>query len=304
MKRIILNSALLAMLIICGKLHAQQYVQFTHYMYNSLSVNPAYAGSHQMLNITGLYRNQWVGLEGAPESANIYVHSPIYKGLNGGLSIVNDKVGPINLTNLTADLAYSFQTSKKGRLAFGIKSGANLYSASTLGLSTVNSNDPSVQDDALNTAHFNIGVGTYYYTDRFYIGASSPTILKDELQVGTSTSSSQLHYYLISGAIFDLNQSLKLKPSGALKVTPNAPLSLDLSAQVLIKEALWLGLMHRFGDSFGALVGYQFTPQLKAGYSYDLTTSKLRTANTGSHEIMISYDFNFSDNKIISPRYF
>ncbi len=287
-----------------AKLNAQQYVQFTHYMYNTLAVNPAYAGSHEALNITGLYRNQWVGLEGAPESATIYLHTPIFKGLSIGASVLNDRIGPINLTNVAADLSYGFRVSEKGKLAFGIKTGANLYSASTLDLLTVQGADPSVQNDALNTSHFNFGAGTYYYTDNFYAGFSVPTILKDELNVGNAIASSQMHYYLIMGGITPLGENLKFKPSGLLKMTQNAPLSLDLSAQFLIREKLWLGAMHRFGDAFGGLIGYQFSPQLKAGYSYDLNISKLNAANSGSHEVFISYDFNFTHDKIISPRYF
>ncbi len=283
---------------------AQQYVQFTHYMYNTLAINPAYAGSHDMLNITGLYRNQWVGLNGAPNTASIYAHTPIWKGLNLGVSVVNDEIGPIALTNLAADLAYSFQVSKRGKLAFGIKSGGNFYQATTNSLVTISGNDPSVQGDFVKNRHFTIGAGAYYHTDNFYVGFSSPTILRNKLELGASENIAQLHYYFITGGIFDINNNLKFKPSGSIKMVKNSPFSVDLSGQFLINEKLWLGLMHRFGDSFGALVGYQFSPQFKMGYSYDLTSSQLRSVNDGSHEVFISYDFNFNSDKIVSPRYF
>lgn len=286
------------------KAYSQQYVQFTHYMYNVLAVNPAYAGSHDALNITALYRNQWVGLEGAPKSVNLYAHTPIFKGLGLGLSYIHDQIGPLKLSNLAADLSYAVRLSKKGRLAFGLKSGANMYRLNAFNLNTISGTDLSLASQVVNKTQFNMGAGAYYYTDQFYLGLSSPNVIENNLQVGGSDVSTHKHYYLVSGAIFPVALAVDFKPSVAFKYVPNAPLSIDLSAQFLLQKKLWLGVMHRWGDSFGALIGYQFSPQLKAGYSYDITSSKLRSTNSGSHELFISYDFNFKQDKIISPRYF
>jgi type IX secretion system PorP/SprF family membrane protein len=283
---------------------AQQYVQFTHFMYNTMSINPAYAGSRGMLNLTGLYRNQWAGLDGAPETINFYAHSPVGKGVGLGLSFINDKVGPINQTNVTLSGSYTIQTSERGKLAFGLNGALNMFQGNTQTLSTIDPDDPSVQNSVENTSHGNLGAGIYYYNDKFYAGFSAPKMLKEELKVGNSLNNSIQHYYLLGGMMIDINENIMFKPSLMTKFASNSPLSVDLSAQFLLQEKLWAGAMYRWQDALGILLGYQFTDQFQAGYSYDFNTSKLNQVNSGSHELYMSYDFIFKSDKVISPRFF
>ncbi|MCI5055115.1 MAG: type IX secretion system membrane protein PorP/SprF, partial [Flavobacteriales bacterium] len=295
---------LVGLVLASCSLSAQQYVQFTHFMYNTMSINPAYAGSRDMLNVTGLYRNQWAGLDGAPETINLYAHSPVGKGVGMGLSFINDKVGPISQTNLTFSGSYTIQTSETGKLAFGLNGALNMFQGNTQTLKTVSPDDPSVMNGVENTSHGNFGAGVYYYTDKFYAGFSAPKLLKEELKVGNSVNNSIQHYYLLGGLMIDINEDLIFKPSLMTKFASNSPMSVDLSAQVLFQEKIWGGLMYRWQDAFGLLVGYQFTDQFQLGYSYDINTSKLNQVNSGSHEIYMSYDFIFKSDKVISPRLF
>ena len=306
MKKILISGALSIIGLISV---AQQDVQFTHYMYNTLAVNPGYAGSRGMLNITGLHRSQWVGIEGAPTTQTFFIHSPIgdEEKIGLGLSVINDKVGPISQTNFYGDFSYSITVNEAGhKLAFGAKAGLNMLQGNISQLSTTEAGDQSFANNIETTLSPNFGFGLYYHTEKWYVGASTPKLLESKIATVTSTDDAvqKRHYYIIGGLIIPINDNIKFKPTIMAKMTNAAPTSLDFTAQFLFNEKLWLGIMHRFQDSFGALLGYQFNPQLRAGYSYDYTISKLGNYNSGSHEIFLSYDFLFKKKKIVSPRYF
>ena len=289
------------------ELNAQQHVQFTHYMYNNLSINPAYAGSHEALNVTGIYRTQWVGLEGSPNTANIYAHTPIGDALGVGFSFVNDKIGPISYSSPNLSLSYAIKLKNGLKLAFGASAKLNHYQGDLTILQATDGGDNFLATAPESTNELNFGAGTYIYSDNYYVGFSVPDLLTDRidnLYPGTTNEILQKHYYVIAGAIFDIADGLKLKPSATYKFTNNAPSSFELSGQFLLKDKLWLGGMMRVKDAVGILVGYQFNDQLKAGYSYDFTTSNLQKVNSGSHELFISYDFVYRNKKITSPRYF
>ncbi len=291
---------------------AQQDAMFTHYMFNTQAVNPGYAGTRDALTITGLHRSQWVGFEGAPVTQTLTGHTPILNDQLGvGLSIINDKVGPISTTSFYADLAYKFQISDKGKLSLGLKGGVNLMTGGLTSLDLDQSGDNAFSNNIESQLLPNIGFGAYYYEDRWYVGLSTPKLLENDFSTntttgGTNVASEKRHYFLIGGAVFDLNKDLKLKPTTFIKVTSGAPIEADLTALLLIKEKFWTGPMFRTGDAVGALLGYQFTDQLSAGYSFDWSfTNTTFRYNGGSHEIMLRYDFFFSEKqKIQSPRYF
>ena len=285
---------------------SQQDPMYTQYMYNTLSVNPAYAGSRGALSIAGLYRTQWVGIDGAPETQTLTVHSPMYNENMGlGLSVINDKVGPIHQTMLFADYAYSIQTAPNAKLAFGLKAGMNIYQADLLALSPTQSNDPAIYNIS-NRLLPNIGVGVYYYSDKGYFGVSAPKLLEHDLKSGEiSASKERRHYFVIGGYVFELNDYIKFKPSFLLKGVSGAPLSIDLSGNFFFHDKFGIGAAYRFGDSFSALLQYYVTPQLRIGYAYDYTLTDLQSYNSGTHEIMLGYDFYFIDtNRIRSPRFF
>lgn len=307
MRKIIIS--ILAIFAYLGVI-AQQQAMFTHYSFNTLAVNPAYAGSRDALTVTGLYRNQWVGFEGAPVTQTLTVHTPVIKQLGLGLSILNDKIGPTSSTSLYADVSYSipFSDTKNSKLAFGLKSGINLLQSNLNQVNTDNSSDNSFSGIESRQALPNFGLGAYYHNDKWYAGLSSPTIIQNSISTlkGTDGAKEIRHYFLIAGAVFDLNENLKFKPTTYLKVTKSVPLELDLTGMFILKEKLELGAMLRTTDAFGALLGYNVKPNMRLGYSYDFsygnTTLKY---NGGSHELMFRYDFIYNENKKIkSPRYF
>jgi type IX secretion system PorP/SprF family membrane protein len=288
------------------ELEAQQEVQFTHYMYNTLSVNPAYAGSKGMLNITGLMRQQWVGIDGAPVSQNLMVHTPIIsKNMGVGLSFLNDKAGPIKQTSIAADYSYSIRINQAGKLNVGIKAMLNFIQANLTSLKLDQLNDQTFSANP-TTLSPNLGFGVYYHTDKWYLGASTPKILETSIAANSQTIVSKLnrHYYIIGGYVQRLSNLWNLKPAFLTKLTTNAPISVDLSLEAYYNNKLSFGVMHRFGDSFGFLCGFQLTNQLKASVSFDQTVSRLMNYNSGTFEMFLSYDFTFKKDKIITPRYF
>lgn len=306
MKRIIFIS----LTIICfgNILKGQQDAMFTHYMYNTLWLNPAYAGTRDAFTITGIHRSQWVGFEGAPIDQTITMHTPFFNGKMGaGLSILNDKIGPTKSTIVALDLDYQVKLSKKSKLSFGLKGLANIYSNSLNTLELDNQNDMAFAENTQRVLP-NLGAGIYYYRERFYVGFSSPKLLENKLSTGVSgtLSKEQRHYFFIMGTVFDLGKNLKLKPTFFIKATESAPIEGDVTANFLIKDKFIIGAMYRTGDAVGVLLGYNFTEQFTLGYSFDWsmanTTGKY---NSGSHEIMLRYDLISKQKaKIKSPRFF
>jgi len=289
--------------------HAQQDPMYTQYIDNLQTLNPAYAGSKEILTLMLVARNQWVSLPGAPDTRSIAIHTP-FKGtqMGLGLSILNDKVGPVAQTGMYVDYSYRLYFNNDRTLALGLKGGINFYDANISTLTTNDPNDPVFANDINRNFLPNLGVGAFYYTNKYYLGLSIPKLIENTInENGVSTQSinkEQIHSFLMAGYVFDVNRIVKFKPSILAKYVHNAPISVDLNGTFLFYERLWLGGMYRMGDSFGGLIQMQVTNQLKIGYSYDLPISKLGAYNNGTHEIMISFDFNFGSGRIRSPRYF
>lgn len=279
----------------------QQDAQYTQYMYNMNVLNPAYAGSKGITSIGLLGRTQWVGVEGAPRTVTLAMHSPVGKAVGLGLSIIHDEIGPVKEDNIYVDFSYTIFTSDEGRLAFGLKAGVSFLNVREF--ITV---DPDPLNIPINQTSPNFGAGIYYYTNKFYLGLSAPNFIETKhLEKGggtVSTASEKMHYFLTSGYVFDIADNLKLKPSTMIKATAGAPISVDLSLNLLVDERVELGLSHRFDDSISALIGFQVNEDFRIGYAYDYTTTKFGDFNSGSHEIMLLFDFNRKNVK--SPRFF
>ncbi len=299
-------------LMICTMsfLHAQQDAQYTQYMYNTVSVNPAYAGSRGHLSIAALYRNQWLGLDGAPETQTLNIHTPMgYRGVGLGLSIVNDKIGPTSETYFDVDFSYTIQTSWEGRLSFGLKASAHMLDIRYSELDEFEV-DPQLQSqqDIRNKFSPNIGAGVYYHTDRFYVGLSAPRILEtthfDESSV--STAKEQINMYFITGYVWDLNPFLKFKPTLLTKAVQGAPLQVDLSANFMLNERFIGGVAYRWDAAFSGLFGFMLSDQLMLGLAYDREITELGAAtfNDGSFEVIIRYDFIRNIGNLKSPRFF
>jgi type IX secretion system PorP/SprF family membrane protein len=288
---------------------AQQDPNYTQYMYNMSAINPAYAGSKE--NMTGglLYRKQWVGLDGAPSTGTFFLNTPVGKNVGVGLSVISDKIGPVEENNITGDFSYTLNLGGERRLALGLKSGISI---NNIGLNTqIDNTLPDAGDDAFGqnitgTLRFNAGTGLFYYTNKYYVAFSMPNMIKGTyLDVnGRKFGSESLHYFLTGGYVFDINPTVKFKPFSMIKMAPGVPTSFDLSTNFLFNDKFEVGATYRFQDSFGAMVGYMISPNLRLGYAYDHIISDLRGSASSSHEFIMLFDLNFPKKVSQSPRYF
>lgn len=282
---------------------AQQDPHFTQYFDNALFYNPAYAGSREMLNVTAIHREQWAGVDGRPRSTTLSIHSPLpYESVGIGITAVNDMAGPIRQTIVAADISYSLRFKNKTKLSFGVKAGVNLLGFDRDKL--YNAGNPvSAMQQMENKANPNIGFGILYHGPKFFFGISTPKLIQNSYD-GSSFNIEKRHYFATLGYIFRLSDTWKLRPSAQVKVTDGAPFSLDASLAAIYNDKLWFGALYRLDAAFGAFVQVQITPQLKLGIASDFGTQKLRNYNSGTFEILLSYDFNFLKKGVYSPRYF
>lgn len=295
-------------MVICGSALGQQDPMYSQYMFNTLSINPAYAGSADRLSAVALHRSQWVKFEGAPVTQTVTVHSPlVYERLSVGGTVVNDRHGPVRQTAVFADVSYRifFDRSK---LAFGLKGGMNLYSADLLGLNPLQQDDQAFQANISTRLLPNFGFGVMWYSQRGFIGASTPRLLQNRLLEGDlpdfANNQERIHGFLIAGYVWDVSNYVKFKPTVLLKAVGGAPPGFDLTANFLFYEKLWLGGMYRHHDSAGVLVQYEVNNKLKFGYAYDYIISDIGRYTTGSHEVMLGYDFGKGNRGDVTPRYF
>jgi type IX secretion system PorP/SprF family membrane protein len=285
---------------------AQQDAQYTQYMYNTININPAYAGSRGVMSIFGLHRTQWVGLDGAPVTNAFSINSPIENSNLGiGLSFVNDKIGPTVENTISADLSYTIQTSETYKLSFGIKGTANLFNLDVSKLNPQDANDPLLQN-LDNDFSPNVGAGVYLHSDKLYLGASVPNFFETKRYDDNSIAvyKERMNMYFIGGYVFDLSPNLKFKPAFLTKVVEGAPLQLDVSGNFLINEKLVLGAAWRWDAAVSAMAGFQISDGLYIGYGYDLETTKLANYNSGSHEVFLRFELFKRQDKIVSPRFF
>lgn len=284
---------------------AQQDPQYTQYMYNMNVVNPAYAGSKETLSLTALYRKQWSGLDGAPETITFSGHSPVGDKVGLGLSVIKDELGPVQETNVYVDFSYTLQVSDNLKLALGLKAGASFHDVGLVDLELQDPNDPFFSQDISNT-YPNIGAGAFFYGDNFYVGLSVPNLLNsvhlDEngLKIGSETN----HYFATAGYVFQVSENVKLKPSVMAKSAFDAPLSIDGNLNALFYERFEVGASYRLDDSFSGLVGFQATPNIRIGYAYDHVISDLDAVASASHEVILTFDLVFKKKSLRSPRYF
>ena len=306
-----LLSLLILLVLVTLSGHAQQQAMFTQYMFNGLAINPAYAGSHQAISLTGLAREQWTGLPGRPSTQTFSVHSPIqYSRASAGLLLSRDEQDITQQYGVFGSYAYRISVGP-GQLSFGLQGGVTQARATLTDLNIItsgNQSDPAFGQDLKTRWLPNVGSGLYYHTDRFYVGFSVPQLLhheSDDRSLGTNRQAQLVrHYFLTGGYVFDLNPDLKLKPNFLLKSATGAPMEADFNANLLIRETLWLGVGYRSFDALNALVELQLSPTLRLGYAYDYTISGLRQAQSGSHEFMLNYTIRLSKQSILSPRYF
>lgn len=302
-----MKNLVIILLLVNISIYAQQDAQYTNYMYNTININPAYAGSRGVTSIFGLHRNQWVGLDGAPVTNTLSINSPITNSNVGiGLSFVNDRIGASDESSISADVSYTIQTSSVYKLAVGLKGSAHLLNVDYSKLDRYDMNDPRFQNNIENEFSPNIGAGIYFYSDKLYLGFSVPNFSETNIYNDNASIASveRMHYYLIGGYVFDLSTSIQFKPALMLKSTQGAPLQVDLSANFLFNEKFVLGAAWRWDAAMSLMAGFQINQGLYIGYAYDLETTQLANYNSGSHEIFLRFELFKKQDKIVSPRFF
>lgn len=307
----------------CGyNSHAQQEAMFSQYMFNTLLVNPAYAGSRDVLSITALGRQQWFGVDGAPQTYTLSVDMPLRNEKMGiGFTAFSDRLGTQNNMGGYLTYAYRIRVGARSTLSFGVQGGVDNLRWALNDTKNINALDPAFAI-SLNKVLPNIGGGLYLSNDRGYIGLSVPRIMQNTLFSNSDTTAKQFrHYYAMMGLVFGKG-AFKIKPSMLVRYTKGAPLGLDGNINFWIKDKIAFGVSGRsaqlrgFGgtnplDAVVGMLEVQLTPQLRLGYAYDMTLNKLndgRKIKNGlgfqTHEGMLRYEFGFGKNKILTPRYF
>lgn len=289
---------------------AQQEAMFTQYMFNTLAVNPAYAGSRNVISATTLYRSQWIGQEGAPETGTFTIDAPVRnKKVGLGFQVFKDRLGITSTTGAVATYAYRIRMNE-GSLSFGLQGSVSQYKAdyTTVRLEPVGPSFDNAFSSSVNTVLYNFGTGIYYNSDKFYVGLSSPQILENALP-GNKDYQSKLnkqhfHLFLMTGYVLALNEDFKLKPSLLLKGVKGAPVEGDVNLNLWIRNTFSIGAQYRTNADVSGLFELQATPQIRIGYAYDHGITNLQKTNSGSHEIMLRYEFGLIRSKVLSPRYF
>lgn len=308
--------SLIFMLLLFTGLSAQQDAQYTQYMYNTMSVNPAYAGSRGQLSMSALYRAQWVGLDGAPTTTTLNLHSPIRESRVGyGLSIVHDEIGEgvVQETYIDGVISYSIETSRTAKMSFGLTVSGNLLNLDFTGLNNFDQ-EPIAGDNIENKFSPNFGLGFYYHTDTFYAGLSAPKLLESDHFDNANRDANQVQFlstermnlYFITGVVMDLSGDMLFKPALLTKVVRGAPLQIDLSATFLYNQKFSFGAAYRWDAAISAIAGFQISDQLMLGIAYDKETTDLGSTrfNDGSFEIFIRYELLKNFGNLVSPRFF
>lgn len=300
--------SLLVVLMLCGCFAvAQTPAHFGQYLFNGLVLNPAYAGSRDALNVTGLYRNQWVSFPGAPKSLTVSAHSPLRntKSSLGGM-IIHDEIGIVRQQWFMGSYAYRFPVGEKGRLALGLQGGVSLHQFRYGDLFLAQPGDLSFQG---NTPVFPIprfGFGTYFDHPKFFVGFSVPEMFRyrnQNYEQYLADAVDYPHIFLTGGTVFGMGPGLKLKPSVLIKYKNTIPIQADLNLNLIYRDKLWLGASYRTNDALVGMVQYFPLPQFQVGYAYEYGISNLGAWHAGTHELMLSYEFGFRV-RTKGPRYF
>lgn len=305
-----MNRTLLCILILLLPVGLAGQVNYSSDLYNldKLIINPAFAGSHDALSITALYRNQWTGFDNAPKNYSVSMHAPLHNDRMGlGLYIEKSSLGIFKETNIMANYAYSTELSN-GKLAFGLGIGVTICNIAWNELVSSMGGDMLLMNEPVNTALPNVSAGTYYYTRDYFIGFSVPFLFSHEMNEITGKYHSSYDvsnniFHLTGGYNFIINPRLKLSPSALLKYRPAGDVQIDCNFLVSLKEKISMGLGYRNHNTMTAMLDVRLNPQIRMAYAYDFDLSLLAKYKGGSHEIGINYIFSYQRN-VASPRQF
>ncbi|TFF34660.1 PorP/SprF family type IX secretion system membrane protein [Mucilaginibacter psychrotolerans] len=307
---------------------AQQRPQYTQYVFNNFLLNPAVTGIENYTDAKLGYRSQWTGLQGAPVTSYFSINAPLGQDfLQGdatafpasggenpssrlftqyyraaephhgiGFAIVSDKAGPITQTNIDASYAYHLGLTDQLNLAVGVQAGVSHINLNTDMITLETSNDPALNN--INNSQWkpDLGVGLWAYSSRFYFGVSVQQILPQNLYITTGNTANQSktvpHYFATGGYKIFLSDDVTLLPSALLKFIDPAPVTFDINMKLSFRDRFWFGGSFRKGDSYSVLAGFNLSSVINVGYSYDVTTSALRTVSNGSHEVVLGILLN------------
>lgn len=305
----------LAVALVPQAAKSQQDPMYSQYMFNHQVLNPAYVGSWGYFTSTLLYRKQWVGVNGAPETQTFSFHTPSQNDRHGfGMAFVGDRIGITQTNGLNAAYAFRIHLGKKARLALGLQGMMDNYRArfgdvrtgSTIDPGNVAA-DPAFTGNSVNLWLPNAGAGLFFHTQHFYLGASSPRLITHMLNGENASSLAQLsrHFFFTTGIVLGSEEAfVKFKPSILAKYVPSSPLQMDFNAHFLLGDRLWLGASFRTEDAIVAMLQLQVLQWLRIGYAFDYITSEINTYGNASHEFMLGVDLNFKRKAMVSPRYF
>jgi len=303
MKQIIITIGILCGLLITNSLYSQQDPMFSQYMFNTLSVNPAYAGSANCITTSLISRHQWLGLNGAPQTQTFVVHAPMKHQVGVGVSVIRDQVGPMKTFSFQGNVSYHLKINEENLMYFGLMAGLNSFNVNLSTVDGVNTDDISFQQD-FKAVKPVFGFGLYYRHPKAYAGFSIPNLVETRYIGENAEWEHKRHFFGIAGYLWDINDDFKFRPTATLRYTKNSPVSVEFTGSMILKDLLWVGMLYRVGDAAGALFCLQVNRQVRIGYSYDYSLNVLRGHQSGSHEIMVSYDFNNFPKKYATPRYF
>lgn len=300
---------ILGLIIITKVSIAQQDPMYTQYFFTSQTINPAYAGSWNSLGFTALTRQQWVGWSGAPKTYIFAMQAPLRNDKVAlGLNVINDVVFKTKQFGIWGDYAYKVKMTDYTDLRMGLKAGFTNYSNNLTAYDIIEGNDPLFQSDLTNKFMPNFGVGLFLQNPRYYVGLSVPKMLHSEIKGDNpnnfTVEAEVRHYFLEGGVVFNLGENLKFKPTFMTKATIGAPIQVDLTANFLLMERLWLGAMYRTNDAVGAIAQIILGNSVRIGYAFDYSTTKLQNYHNGTHEIMVSLELRSLTEMVTSPRYF
>ncbi len=295
-------------------LWAQQDMLLSRYMFDGITINPAYAGSHEALSATLLVRERWADIEGAPSTTMFSVHSPLGQSIAGGFLVIRDKLGISERLGYHAMGVYRIalkketdNTKQKTTLAFGIQVGTINSRYNFESLEAKDPFDVVLADGNLNASTFTFGAGTYLYTTKWYIGLSAPRISLSTFGLGAEVAvdDAAQNILLNAGYVFGLTNFLKIKPNFLLRIQEATPTRYNLNLNLLLKNRIWIGGSYRSQDSINLLAQLQITPQLQFAYAYDAYAfSERNNFTVGSHEFSVNYRLSFFKKKVIEPSLF
>lgn len=300
---------LLVFLINAGVISGQQDPIFSQYMFNTQSVNPAYAGMWEKIGFLSLVRKQWAGIDRTPLTQMVSFHSPLRNEYVGvGLNVINDRFAREERLSIFADYSYELLVSPRQRLRLGLKFGFMNYKNPLTEYQLIDDQyDPAFQEDIDLKFLPNFGVGAFYYDENFYVSLSIPKVVKNDFRTNRNnfaTMAEVRHLYFSTGYVFPLTNELKFKPTLMFRATVGAPFQIDLGANFLVSEKMWLGAMVRTGDALCFVAQWIFENNIRIGYAMDITFTEIYKHQNGTYEFTLSYDIDFYGRSYVRSKYF